>query len=94
MPNLISVTSRGTPQDLVKGYGLVRGLQESVPEPVRRFAGDAIGAIRDYRTVLNANPVAYIANDLVFPEPLAHGTLDAHNYRGDLGGLKMYGPYK
>tara|TARA_B100001093_G_C26088938_1_gene701920 strand:- start:77 stop:493 length:417 start_codon:yes stop_codon:yes gene_type:complete len=75
MPNLISVTTHGTPQDLVKGVGLVRGLQEAVPEPVRRYAGDAIAAFRDLQTIQSANPLAYIAKELAFPEPLAHGTL-------------------
>tara|TARA_R110002020_G_scaffold468156_1_gene692221 strand:- start:5 stop:427 length:423 start_codon:yes stop_codon:yes gene_type:complete len=75
MPNLISVTTHGTPQDLVKGVGLVRGLQEAVPEPVRRYAGEHIAAFRDYRTIMSGNPLAYIANDLAFPKPLAHGTL-------------------
>ena len=77
MPNLISVTQRGTPQDYVDGISLVKsgGLANLAPEPVKRFAGDAIRGIRELRAVASANPLAYVANDLFFPKPMADGTL-------------------
>ena len=77
MPNLISVTQRGTPQDIVDGISFVKsgGLVNLVPEPVQRFAGDAIRGIRELRAVSSANPLAYVANDLFFPKPMADGTL-------------------
>jgi len=77
MPNLISVTQRGTPQDIVDGISFVKsgGLVNLAPEPVQRFAGDAIQGIRELRAVASANPLAYVANDLFFPKPMADGTL-------------------
>ena len=88
MPNLISVTQRGTPQDIVDGISFVKsgGLVNLAPEPVQRFAGDAIKGIRELRAVSSANPLAYVANDLFFPKPMADGTLTGaiqrHGYTG------------
>ena len=77
MPNLISVTRRGTPQDYIDGISLVKNasLSNLAPEPVQRFAGDAIRGIRELRAVSSANPLAYAVNDLFFPKPMADGTL-------------------
>ena len=77
MPNLISVTSHGTPQDLVNGYSAFQnsktGLLDYMPDPVKRFAGDVFSAGRGVKSVLSANPLVYVANDLAFPEPMADG---------------------
>ena len=55
MPNLISVTQRGTPQDYVDGISLVRSgsLANLAPEPVKRFAGDAIQGIRELLSLIH-----------------------------------------
>ena len=55
------------------------GLNDLAPEPVRGFAGDAMQAIRDIKTVASANPAVYIANDLIFPDPMSDGTLDSRS---------------
>jgi len=52
------------------------GLNNLVPKPVQRFAGDVMKGIRDARTVASANPLFYIANDLAFPDEMADGTLN------------------
>ena len=54
---------------------IIGGLKEYAPKPVQQFAGEAIGLARDLKTVLSHHPLAYIANELVFPEPFADGTL-------------------
>lgn len=56
------------------GFGLL-GL---APEPVKRFAGDALKVAREARAVQSGNPIIYAINDLVYPKGLADGTLDAH----------------
>ena len=68
----ISVTSHGDVRDAIQFIkdGAVIGM---LPEPAQRFAGDAIKGFRDIKAVASANPMAYIVNDLVFPEPMADG---------------------
>ena len=79
MPNLISVTGHGSNQDVQNALDIIRapaiGLRKIAPEPVRRFAGDAMAVARDLRAVQSANPLAYIVNDLAFPDAVADGTL-------------------
>ena len=77
MPNLISVTQRGTPQDYIDGISFLKkgGLVNAAPEPVKRFAGDALRAAREVRAVASANPIVYAANELFFPKPVAGGEL-------------------
>ena len=58
---------------------ILPGLNEIAPEPVRRYAGDAMQAFRDVKTVMSANPVAYIVNDLAFPDAMSDGTLDSRS---------------
>ena len=88
MPNLISVTRHGTPQDIVDGRDFVTAgsLSKLAPAPVRRFAGDALEAFRDVRAVSSANPLTMLVNDLIFPDPLADGTrkgvIERHGYIG------------
>ena len=88
MPNLISVTSHGTPQDLANARDFVTAgsLSKLAPEPVRRFAGDALKAFKNVKAVSSANPLTMLANDLLFPDPVADGTLkgaiERHGYIG------------
>ena len=82
MHNLISVTQRGP----------------DIFEPVRQAIGtpvgqEIVGGVRKAGAVLKNNPYSLVLSELIFPKSFGDGTLDAHNFRGDLGGLKMYGPY-
>ena len=61
MPNLISVTSAGP--------NILSGLQEAVA-PV-------MGDFRKAGAILKGNPMSAALSELIFPEPVADGTLEA-----------------
>ena len=72
MPNLISVTQAGP--DIIT--------------PVREKLGETneIGKIRKAGAILKGNPLGLLISELVFPEPVADGTLkgaiERHGYIG------------
>ena len=70
----ISVTSHGDIRDAVQFVkdGAVLGM---LPKPVQRFAGEAIRGFRDVKALTSANPVTYAVNELMFPDPVASGTM-------------------
>ena len=61
MPNYISVTSTGP--------NILSGLQEAV--------APAVGDIRKAGAILKGNPLSATLSELIFPEPVADGTLEA-----------------
>ena len=72
MPNLISVTQAGP--DIIT--------------PIREKLGETneIGKIRKAGAILKGNPLGLLISELVFPEPVADGTLkgaiERHGYIG------------
>ena len=72
MPNLISVTQVGP--DIIT--------------PVREKLGETneIGKLRKAGAILNNNPLGLLISELVFPDPVADGTLTGaiqrHGYTG------------
>ena len=46
---------------------------------VTRFAGDALkkagGAYREFSVIKNANPIGYVVDELLFPEPVGDMTI-------------------
>ena len=48
-------------------------------------AKSTFGEMRKAGAILNANPIGAIVNDLVFPKPMADGTLEAAIKSGGYG---------
>jgi len=68
MPNLISVSGQG--------------LSEAAGLDVGGAFGDAkntYGEIRKAGAILQANPLGALLGDLIFPQPMADGTMDARS---------------
>ena len=82
MPNIISVTNRG-PDILSRG---VEAAGLDVGEAFKD-AKSTYGEIRKAGQLLKAHPLGAVVADLVFPKPVADGTLDGAR---ELGAITRY----
>ena len=90
MPNIL-----GTFQDSISGAAGAIGYGGLKNTPVGRTVSTAVegafdqakhqyGHLRKAGQILKAHPASAVLTDLVFPEPMADGTLDAARARGAL----------
>ena len=67
-------------------FGLIGIAKDTMPGVVDAAMTDArtkIGELRKAGQILKSNPLGALVTELVFPEPVADGTLDAAMKRGD-----------
>ena len=67
-------------------FGLMGAVKDTMPGVIDATMADAktkFGELRKAGQILKTNPVGALVTDLIFPEPVADGTLDAAMKRGD-----------